>query len=320
MTEQMDFKLETNYISVYERDTVKFALKKVSKAVDEEAIYYAYVVDDYGVLRGVLPLRSLLATDGDKKVGDVMIRKITIVNAKMADDEIFDIFRKSKLLSLPVVDDAYRLKGTVTMNNALDVIEREKSEDMLKSQGVDIDVFDKSIVKRVRTKIPWLVTTIISGIIMGLIVEHYSPALKRLLPLAFFIPLITAMGESVAGQASAITMEGLIMGKIKEKKFFPVLVGQVLEGAIISLLLGLAVCLLSIFWLKDILVAMVVGLTILAAILIATINGTLGPIALKKIGADPAVSTNPMVFALTDIMVLVFYFSAAIYALNNFRV
>jgi magnesium transporter len=315
---QFDFKVDRNYVAVPENETVKSAINRIKKAEKEAGeVYYAYVVDEYRVLRGVLPIRSLLATDLAKKVGEVMVRHLNVTTEKMEEEEIFSMFRQSKLMALPLVDDAYRLKGTITINNAFEAIEREKADDMLRTQGADIGAFDKSILVRLRTKMPWLLTTVISGIIMGIIMNLYEPALSRVIALAFFIPLITAMGESVAGQASAIVMEGLILGKIKEKKLGGMFARHVIEGFIMAILIGGGVWAVTVFWLKDALVALVVGITIVAAVLVATINGTLGPLILKRLKIDPAASTNPLVFAVTDIMVLFIYFSLAIFAMKT---
>lgn len=319
MTVQFDFKIETNYIAVPEDETVKSAISRLKKVEKEEGeIFYAYVTDEYKVLRGVLPIRGLLATDLNKKAAEVMIRNPVVATEKMEDEEIFRLFKETKLMALPLVDDAFRLKGAITLNNAFEVIEREKADDILKAQGADISVYDKSIFVRIKTKIPWLLTTVISGVVMGLIMNIYEPALSKLIALAFFIPLITAMGESVAGQASAIVIEGLALGKIKEKKMAEVLGRYVLEGAIMAILIGAAVWALTTFWLKDISVPLIVGLTIFAAIIIATINGTLGPLILKRLGIDPVASTNPLVFAVTDITVIIIYFSMAIFAIKHF--
>ena len=248
-----------------------------------------------------------------------MIRQPISVTNKMKDEEIMGIFIRTKFLALPVVDEKGRIIGTITFRKAIDIIQKESAEDVLKIQGADITVFDKSLIRRLRTKLPWLITTVISGLVCGWIVFKFEPALEKILALAFFIPLITAMGESVAGQASAIVIEGLILNKIKESKMTGVLIRQMLEGTLMAIFIAGMVWGLTLVWLKDFSVAHIIGVTIALTIIIATFNGTLGPVVLKKMGIDPVASTNPLVFAITDIAVLIFYFSFALYMIKSLQ-
>lgn len=316
MKKNLEFTIDRNYIAFNESLSVKEAIKRIRKSAREDMVFYAYVVDKKRILKGVLSLRSLLISSPKKKLKEIMTTKLITVNEKMEDEEISDIFIKTKFLALPVVDDAYRLIGTMTLKDAINVLRIENVENILKIQGTDINVFDKSPIKRIQSKLPWLITTIISGIVCGLIVSFYEPALKNIIALAFFIPLITAIGESVAGQSSAIVIEGLLLGKIKQNFFMKLFIRQIAEGFIIAVLLAIIIWTVCFFWLKQFLVANIIGFTILFAVIIATINGSLGPIILKKMNIDPVVSTSPLIFALTDIMVLIFYFS---FALNIIR-
>lgn len=317
MKKNLEFSIDRNFIAFKDTLSVKEAIRRIRKSAREDTIFYVYVVDERRLLIGVVSIRSLLISAPNKKLKDIMTTRLTVVNEKMDDEEISELFLKTKLLALPVVDDAYRLIGTMTLKEAINVVRMENAEDVLKIQGADINAFDKSPMKRIQSKFPWLITTIISGIICGFIVGFYEPALKHIIALAFFIPLITAMGESVAGQSSAIVIEGLLLGRIKEKSFLSLIIRQFIEGLIIAFFLALLVWVICFFWLKDFLIANIIGFTILFAILIATINGTLGPVILKKINVDPVVSTNPLIFAATDIMVLVFYFSFALFILKK---
>lgn len=313
----IEFTIDKNYIAFKETLSVKEAIKRIRKSAREDMVFYAYVIDKKRILKGVLSLRSLLVSLPQKKLADIMKTKIMVVNEKMDDEEISELFLKTRLLALPVVDDAYRLIGTMTLKEAINVIRMENIEEVLKIQGADINVFDKSLIKRIQSKMSWLITTIIGGIICGFIVGFYEPALQNIIALAFFIPLITAMGESVAGQSSAIVIEGLLLGKIKEKSFLFLIIRQFFEGLIIAVLMAMIVWFICFFWLKDFIIANIIGFTIIFAVLIATINGTLGPIILKKLNIDPIVSTNPLIFALTDITILVFYFSFSLYIIKR---
>jgi len=313
----MEFTIDRNYIAFKETLSVREAIKRIRKSAKEDMIFYAYVIDNRRILKGVLSLRSLLIYPPQKKLADIMKKKIMVVNEKMDDEEISEIFLKTGLLALPVVDDAYRLIGTMTLKEAINVVRRENIEDVLKIQGADINAFDRSPFKRIRSKLPWLVATIIGGIICAFIVDLYTPALKSMITLAFFIPLVTAMGESVAGQSSAIAIEGLLLRKIKGNYFINMVLKQLLESLIIGFLLSTVIWLVCFLWLNDFLVANIISLTIIFAVLIATINGTLGPIILKKLNIDLVVSTNPLILAATDIMVLIFYFSLSLYIIKK---
>lgn len=306
------FKLEKNFIVVDENMTVKMAIKKIRKSSKNIMVFYIYVIDKFRVLRGVLPLRNLLLANEKQKVKDIMLREPIVISEKLDDEEISEIFKRTKFLALPVVDDAYRIIGIITYKYAVDVIESESVEDVLKISGADIQVFDKSIIKRIKIKLPWLITAVMNGILCGIILDKFQVALKNIIALAFFIPLVTAIGESVAGQASAIIIEGLVLKKVTEKNMKKIFFIQTLEGFMMAIIITIIVFLITVFWLKSFLVMQIVSLSIFLGIIIATVNGTLGPIVLKRIGLDPAASTNPLVFAITDITILIIYFGSAV--------
>jgi len=312
MKEGTLFKLEKNFITVDENMSIKMAIKKIRKTSKNIMVFYVYVIDKFRVLRGVLPLRNLLLASEKQKVKDIMIREPIVISEKQDDEEIAEIFKRTKFLALPVVDDAYRIIGIITYKYAVDVIESESVEDVLKIRGADIHVFDKSIVKRIKIKLPWLITTVVSGILCGIILDKFQVALKNIIALAFFIPLITAMGESVAGQASAIIIEGLVLKKVTEKNMKKIFLTQTMEGLLMGLIITFIVFIITLFWLKSFLVMQIVSLSIFLGIIVATMNGTLGPVVLKKVGLDPAASTNPLVFAITDITILIIYFGSAV--------
>jgi magnesium transporter len=315
-----EYELEKNFIAVPETATAAEAINMVRSAAGEDMIFYAYVVSAYNILKGVLPLRKLLIAEASRKITDIMNTSLTVINAQMSQEEVNDLFRKTKFLAIPVVDDAYRLMGTVTLKKAVDDIAVENADEVLKIQGADINVFNASFLARLKAKLPWLITTVISGLICGFIMFFFEKsALSKVLSLAFFIPLITAMGESVGGQSSAIIIEGLILGKVREKKVLEILFKQFLEGVVMAVVIGGAVAAVTIPWLNSPMIAILTGSTIFITILIATLNGTLVPLMLKKLNINPVVSTNPLVFAITDIMVLIFYFMMAIFLIRYFK-
>lgn len=319
MPQIFDYEMDKNYISMTETTTAAEAIKLLREAVNEEMIYYAYVTSGYGVLKGVLPLRKLLLADPGAPIGSMMNPNLTVINAQMTQEEVNALFRQTKYLAIPVVDDAYRLMGTVTLKKAVDDMAMENADEVLKIKGADINVFDTSFMTRLRVKIPWLITTVIAGLVCGYIMFFFEEtALSKVLALAFFIPLITAMGESVGGQSSAIIIEGLILGKLQGKKVKDILLMQLLEGLVMAMVIGLGVGLITIPWLKSPMIALLTGGTIFMTILIATFNGTLVPLILKKLNINPVASTNPLVFAITDITVLILYFAAAIVLMRYF--
>jgi magnesium transporter len=318
MAKKFDFEISRKYVALYEDTKVSYAIKHIRRITRRGMIFYVYVIDREGTLRGVLHLRNLLVSQGRKRVRDLMLRKLTVVNSTMTEDQIFEIFIRSRFLSLPVVEENGKLLGTVTLKDAMARMREEDIEDILRIKGADIKVFDRSIIQRIRVKAPWLITTILGGFIAGSIIYMFEPTLKKVLALSFFIPLITAMGESVGGQSSAIVIEGIILGKITGKKFRLLFLRQMLESFLMGLGLGAAVGFGAYLWVNNPSVGLILGLTVFLAIMIATLFGTLIPVFLKKINVDPIVSTNPLVFAVTDIIVLVVYFSSAIFFVKNY--
>ncbi|MCE5299689.1 MAG: magnesium transporter [Spirochaetia bacterium] len=320
MNQFFDYEIDFNYIALNEKETAHEAIEKLRKVVSEDQVFYAYVVDDYRVLKGVLPLRKLLIAKQDRPLNEFMIEAISCVNPKMSKEEVGEMFRTTKFMALPVVDDAGRILGTITLKKVTEDIREESADEAMKLHGADISVFKAPFLSRLRVKLPWLITTVISGLICGLIMHLFESSLAKIIALSFFIPLITAMGESVGGQSSAIVIEGLILGRLKEKEMAKIISKQLLEGAVMALVIGTGVSLVTIPWLHSPLVAVLTGVTLFITVLIATLNGTIIPMILKKMNINPVVSTNPLVFAITDIMVLLFYFSTAILLMRWMKV
>jgi magnesium transporter len=319
MAQIFDYEMEKDFIALPEDTTAKEAIKILRESTGEDAIFYAYVVNEFKILKGVLPLRKLLVAQPDRLIKDLMKTSLTVVNAQMTQEEVNELFRRTKFLAIPVVDDASRIMGTVTLKKAVDDMTVENADEVLKIQGAGINVFDSSFLTRLKVKLPWLITTVISGLICGFIMAFFEKSvLSNAVALSFFIPLITAMGESVGGQSSAIVIEGLILGKVDEKKAMQIMARQFIEGIAMGAVIAAAVGLVVSFWLKNTMIAVLTGGTIFITILIATLNGTIIPLILKKLNINPVASTNPLVFAITDIMVLLIYFSSAIILLRHF--
>lgn len=195
MKKNLEFTVDRNFIAFKDTLSVKEAIRRIRKSAKVDTIFYVYVIDERRLLIGVVSIRSLLISSPNKKLKDIMTTRLTVVNEKMDDEEISELFLKTKLLALPVVDDAYRLIGTMTLKKALDVVKMENVEDVLKIQGADINAFDKSAVIRIKSKIPWLIMTIINGLICGFILKHYEVALKDLIALVFFCAINSSHGR-----------------------------------------------------------------------------------------------------------------------------
>lgn len=283
-------------------------------APDAETIYYVYVIDGMNHLVGILSLRELIVAGPETLVGDIMHQSVTSVNVNEDQEEVADIMTKYDLLALPVVDDDEHILGIITVDDILDVIHEEASEDIYRMAGIseaEVEENDNIKVSYI-SRLPWLLVTILGGFCSGTVLNHFQITLEEVAALIIFIPMMTGIAGNVGTQSSTVTVRGLATGTIQSKQAFATVVREAFIGLCLGSTVGLIVSIISLAWKGEIALGVTVGLTIIVNNLTAALLGTIVPLIFDRLRIDPAVASAPFITTATDILGLLNYSLIAI--------
>ncbi|MCS6979036.1 MAG: magnesium transporter [Flavobacteriales bacterium] len=280
------------------------------QAEDTDDIYAVYVVDQNDVLKGILPLKKLLLAPTNARLEDIIERDVISVQASESKEKAAELMKKYDLVVLPVVDSMGKLLGRITIDDVVDVIKEEAEKDYALASGLSENVSSADNLAVVaRARLPWLLIGLLGGILGSRIIGQYEEQLQIHPEMAFFIPLIAAMGGNAGVQSSAIMVQGLA----NQTAFHYSLLRRLLREFLTALLTG-AVCataLLSygLIFTDNFSLAITVGVALLTVIIIASVMGTLIPLMLYRFKIDPALATGPFITTSNDILGLFVYFS-----------
>jgi len=302
-----------DFIALKEENTAKEAIEALQKEyVDIEMPFYLYVVDDHDKLAGIISLRQLVVVPPETKLRSIMATDVVSVQTNTDQEEVAKIVARYNVLAVPVVDESNTLVGIVTVDDVIDIIREEATEDILKMAGAGEGLVEtQSLFKSTRIRLPWLLASWIGGVIAFFIIGYFETSLNKLVYLAAFIPIIMGMGGNVGTQSSTIVVRGLATGQLNLKQTGYVVSKELaigfFLGFVYGLLLGLVVQLRYDLWL----LGATVGLAVLISMTIAALVGSLVPMVFARINIDPAVATGPFVTTSIDILSVFFYFQIA---------
>jgi len=305
--------MATEYVAVGDEVTADEAIEQIRAQADEvEEIYNVYVMDKNGRLVGHLPLKKLFLCEGNTKVSKVMDPEVVKVTTDMDQEEVANIFSKYDFVAVPVVDKRGQLVGRITVDDVLDVMEEEFTEDMYKMAGSDDEELLRSSPVRVaRIRLPWLIICLFGGMISAGVIGLFSGTLQQVIALAAFIPVIMDMGGNIGTQSSTITVRGIATGHIDLSQARRLLLREIRIGALMGLACGTIVGLLAALSYAEYTLALVVGAAMFSAITVAATIGMLVPLIFSYLKVDPAVAAGPFITTITDIVGLGIYFLLA---------
>lgn len=280
-----------------------------SFAPDAETIYYIYVIDGTNHLVGILSLRELIVAHPKSTVQEIMIPDVLSVNVHADQEEVADLMSKYNLLALPVVDDDNHILGIITVDDIVDVIRDEATEDIYRMAGTSEreDEEDNSVWNAYRARLPWLIITILGELGSGTVLSASEAKLQTIAALAIFIPLLTGVAGNVGTQSSTVTVRGIATGTISTNSALKTIGKEVLVGLILGLSIGLMVMGVATFWKGNFEIGLVVGLTLFINNFTAAFMGTVVPLIFMLAKRDPAVASAPFITMVVDILGLVNY-------------
>ena len=315
--------MTTEFISLSREMTATQALEKVRKqALEMETVYALYVTDNAKKLTGVLSLKELVCAESDSKVEDIMVKHAISVTTDTDQEEVARTLQELDLLALPVVDKEGRMVGIVTIDDAIDILEEEVTEDIFDQAGL-ADVTGKessrsevlvngSMWSIWKVRLPFLIITLAAGMLAGVMIAGFEEALESIAVVAIFIPLIMDMGGNVGTQSSTVFARGVVLGHINVKKFFKHFVKEVGVGLSMGILVGVVAGIITAVWQgwqNDLpLIGLAVGLALVVTMTLASLLGFLVPYALIKFKVDQAAGSAPIITSIKDIAGLAIYF------------
>ena len=299
------------FVAVNEDLTVDQAIQKIRNLADDvENIYNVFVIDEKNCLVGVLPLQDLILARHGVKVHHVMNDDVIHVGVDIDQEDVALLFKKYDLISIPVVDEKKHLLGRITVDDIVDVIEEEASEDAQKLAGItELDISETSPFKVFRSRLPWLAISFVGEIITGFLMSQFQNQISETLYFMFFVPLIMALGGNVGNQSAIVIIRGIATGEIGLLESGKRLRNELWIALLLGTVLAIGIFFVAGIWFKNFELGLIVSVALVFVVVCAALMGVLLPFLLKKINIDPAVATSPFITTSNDIFGILIYFS-----------
>ena len=309
------------FIDLKKEMTAKDAIDHIRKTgFEKETIYTCYVIDASRKLEGIISLKDIILSKEDKKIEDLMEKDFISITTTEDQEEVAEIFKKYDLLAVPVVDLENRLVGIITVDDIIDVIEEENTEDFHKMaalQPAEKEYMDSSIFTLTKQRLPWLMVLMISATFTGAIIESFESVLSKVAALSVFMPMLMGTGGNAGSQSSTLIIRSMALGDVKPGNILKVIWKEFRVSLIVGISLAILNFLRILFFENyEISIAFTVSLTIFFTVILAEVIGGTLPILAKVLRLDPAIMASPMLSTILDALVLFTYFSISKAILN----
>ena len=308
--------MTTEFVDLKEDMTVDDAFAKIKKiGLKKETVYNCYVLDKNRKLLGVIDIKDLLIADRTEKIKELMDENIITVTTLDDKEDVAKIFDKYDYVALPVVDKEFRLVGIVTVDDAIDVMKEEASEDFEKMAAItpnEDGYYKTPVIVHAKNRIVWLLFLMFSSIVTGAVITHYEQAFAALPILVSFIPMIMGTGGNCGSQSSTLVIRGLAVDEIHSKDFLKVWWKEIRVAVIVGIIMAIVNCIRIYIQYKDLQLGLVVGLTLIVTIMISKSLGSMLPLICKKLKLDPAIMAAPLISTMLDTCSVLVFFNIAV--------
>ncbi|MFC2094487.1 magnesium transporter [Bacteroidota bacterium] len=318
-----------DYIAIRPEWTIKETLKFIREnAEDKETLNVVYVIDEKGKLLDDITIKDFILAEPTEKASDIMDGNYIALNVQDDQEEAVEVFKKYDRIALPVVDKFNVLIGIVTVDDVLDVAEEEATEDIQKLAAVEafeVPYPTIPLLEMVKKRAVWLTILFIAQILTAIVLEYFEDEISKAVVLSIFIPLIISSGGNSGSQAATLVIRAMAVGEISLNDWWRIMQREIFSGLMIGVILGLLgflqvaflagfSAIIGVHW---ILIGITIAISIIGIVLWGTLSGSMLPFILKRLGADPATSSTPLVTTIVDIVGLIIYFSVAIIILRG---
>lgn len=303
------------YVSLKESWTVAQAIERIrSLAHLSETIYYLYVTDVARRLIGILSLRDLVTAQPNQTINEVVTRDVVSVQTDADQEEVARMIQRYDFLAVPVVDTEQRLVGIITVDDVLDILEEETTEDIYTLGGVQSggdNYFQTNLLTVARKRVVWLFVLLLTNTMTTAVIRSQEAILQQVVALAFFIPLLIGTGGNVGAQSSTVVIRGLNTDEIQTKGAWRVIRREAIAGAFLGLMLGAVVVVWAYFLQGDAVVAIAVGISLVGISILAAVSGSVLPFVFQAVGLDPALMSAPFITTAVDVLGVLLYLNTA---------
>lgn len=307
--------MTTDYFSVKSGSRVGDVIKEIKSQGDEaELVYYVYITEiEDDKLIGIVSLRQLILSQANTIVDTLMETNIISVTPRTDQEEVANYISKYNLLAIPVINEEAKIQGIITVDDIIDVMQEEATEDLYAMAGLTEDEMetDNNIFSSVKIRLPWLMVSLFGELISATVLSKFGDSLEKMVALAFFIPLIMAMGGNSGSQSSAVMVRKIALGETIGGKLGSLVKKESFSGVFLGLISALIVTFLVYLWKGNIILGVTIGIALFVAISAAAILGTFIPLVFNRYKIDPAVASGPFITTLNDIGGLIIYFTVA---------
>ena len=311
--------MTTEFTALKEDMTTDQALQHIRKHPPGRQIFYVYINDQEGRFLGTVPLDRLVTEGTNARLGDMAVPNVITVTPDADREEVAMLMIQYDMLTLPVVDDQDRLLGIITIDDAMDILQREATEDIYKLAGTsDDELLSKSAFKVAQIRLPWLFICLAGSLFSGFVIRLFSGTISQAIAIASFIPAIMAMGGNVGLQSSTATVRGIATGHISLSQVAGVIFKEIRTALLMGITCGVIMACAAFLWKGgQITLGIVVGISIFLAMSLSATMGVLIPITFKRLNVDPAVASGPLITMINDITGLLVYLTLATLMLSK---
>jgi magnesium transporter len=313
--------MTTDYVSVGQDLTVSAVIERLRAAAKEaETVYYVYIVTEKKRLLGVASLRDLLIATPSALMKDIMTENVFTVMPETDQEEVAKMMAKYDFYALPVLGADRKLLGVITVDDVMDVLTQEQTEDVQKLGGIeplDLPYFQTTFWMFVRKRLPWLAIIFVGEFFTGSALRHYDKVIEAVATLAFYVPLLISTGGNSGSQSSTLIVRGLATGEIKLSDWWRVFFREAGQGLVLGLALSLIGMARVAMWGDGFRFMATIGCTLIAICVMGCTIGSMFPLLLRRLGIDPATSSAPFIASLVDVSGIIIYFNIAQWLLAN---
>lgn len=298
------------FVAVHEDQTVDDAIQEIrQKAQEVEEVYNVYAIDRSGKLVGVVSLKKLLLSNPGMHIKDIMKTDVISVTVEEDQEHVANIVRKYDLVSVPVVDNQNRLVGRITVDDIVDVMQEEATEDLQRMAGiVDEEVLQETSALRIsKFRLPWLLVAFVGETVSALVMHHFQATIDQILSMAFFIPLIMAMGGNSGSQSAMIVVRSIALAEAGTSNTLERILRELRVALLNGIIIGLLLFAMVQLWMQDPYFGLLIAFALLFVIVNAAIVGSLVPYILNRLHFDPAIATGPFISTANDVLGLFIY-------------
>ena len=310
--------MTTEYVDLRKTTTVKQAMAHIKQTgIHKETIYTCYILE-HRKLTGIVSAKDLMTMDDDLTMDELMETEIISVHTHTDKEEVARLFSKYDLLAIPVLDEDERMVGIVTVDDAMDVMVEEATEDMTKMAAMspsEKNYFETSVMEHAKHRIPWLLVLMLSSSITGMILTRYENAFAAVPLLVSFIPMLMDTGGNCGSQSSTLIIRGIALDEIHFSDFFRALFKEFRISLVVSLVLAAANGLRILIMYKDPLIALTIALSLICTVIISKLIGCALPLLAKQVHLDPAIMASPLITTVVDTCSVMIYFFIATHIL-----